>query len=333
LSTRNNASPLISIITPSFNHGEYLKRTIESVLRQSYPRIEYIIIDGASKDNSLDIIKSYADKLAWWVSEPDRGQADAINKGFARASGDIIAWLNSDDLYIADAVAEAVQALSDSPQAGMVYGDGILVDHQDRVLDWHPYRQYDVLDLLSFNVLLQPAVFMRRKALEQVGHLDHSYNLILDHELWVRIAANYPIVHVPSYWAAERTYPEAKTRAMSAEFVEEAYGLIRRAESDSSLGPLIQANKRSIEAALATFAGRRLIDAGQYQRSLKYLWQALLRSPSVAVKYWYKYIQALMGFLGMEPLFIGYRNFRRQITHGSTEIVLSEDGMAVHKSE
>jgi glycosyltransferase involved in cell wall biosynthesis len=321
--------PLVSIITPSYNQASFLERTIQSVLYQDYPVIEYIIIDGASTDNSLQIIRKYEDQLASWISEPDQGQAEAINKGFAKARGDIIAWLNSDDLLIAGAVSEAVQALADTPEAGMVYGDGILIDEDDRILDWHPYQQYDVADLLKFNVLLQPAVFMRREVLDRVGWLDIQYNLILDHELWVRIAASSSIVHVPSYWAAERTYPDAKTRAMAAGFVEEAYSLIRSHEFDPKLGPIIQANKDSIDADLATFAGRRLIDAAHYRSSLKFLLRAMTISPAAALKYWYKYIQALMGLVGLERIFIGYRNLRRRIVHANQGLTLTKAGMVV----
>lgn len=291
------------------------------------------MIDGASTDNSLQIIRKYEGHLASWVSEPDQGQAEAINKGFAQAKGEIVAWLNSDDMLMAGAVTEVVRALADEPDAGMVYGDGILINEDDRVLDWHPYRQYDAADLLKFNVLLQPAVFMRRELLNRVGWLDTHYNLILDHELWIRIAAHAPIVHIPSYWAAERTYPEAKTRAMASGFVEEAYSLIRTNELDPRLGPIIQSHRRSIDASLATFAGRRLIDAAEYRRSLKFLLRAVRISPAVAARYWYKYIQALMGVFGLQSFFLVYRNLRRRLMYTNKHLVLMDEGMVVGSHE
>jgi glycosyltransferase involved in cell wall biosynthesis len=120
--------PKVSIITPSFNQGQFLEASIRSVLEQDYPNLEYIVVDGGSKDESVEIIKKYQDRLAWWVSEKDKGHADALNKGFSKVTGDILAWLNSDDIYFPNAVSEAVSVLTQNPKVGMVYGDADLID-------------------------------------------------------------------------------------------------------------------------------------------------------------------------------------------------------------
>src|SRR5215208_2659718 len=120
--------PRVSIITPSFNQGQFLEETMHSVLEQDYPNIEYIVVDGGSADNSVEIIKKYQGQLAWWVSEKDRGHADALNKGFSHATGEILAWLNSDDVYFPNAVSQAVSFLKTNPAIGMVYGDAELID-------------------------------------------------------------------------------------------------------------------------------------------------------------------------------------------------------------
>ncbi len=124
--------PRVSIITPSYNQGRFLEASILSVLEQDYPNLEYIIVDGGSKDESVEIIKKYQDRFAWWVSEKDKGHADALNKGFSHATGEILAWLNSDDIYFPGAVSDAVSVLMEQPNVGMVYGDADLIDDSAR---------------------------------------------------------------------------------------------------------------------------------------------------------------------------------------------------------
>lgn len=136
-----NEEPLVSIVTPSYNQAQYLEDTIQSVLTQDYPRIEYIVIDGGSTDGSLEIIKKYADRISYWVSEKDKGQTDALNKGFAASHGSILAWLNSDDTYRPGAIRAAVEYLSRHPQVGMVYGDLDFIDENGKVVGKFPPRK------------------------------------------------------------------------------------------------------------------------------------------------------------------------------------------------
>ncbi len=206
--------PLVSIVTPSFNQASFLEETILSVLGQDYPNLEYLIVDGGSTDGSLEIIRRYADRLAWWVSEPDRGQTEAINKGFAHARGEIFAWLNSDDTYLPQAVSEAVQYLQTHPDVGLVYGDANFIDERGRVLGKFPARQTDYRRLRQGYVHIpQQAAFFRAELWHKVGPLDVSFYFAMDYDLWVRIARLAKIVYLPRPWANFRLHGSAKTIA------------------------------------------------------------------------------------------------------------------------
>ena len=208
-----NEKPLVSIVTPSFNQARYLEETIRSVLGQTYECIEYILIDGGSSDGSLEIIQKYADKVSYWVSENDKGQTDAINKGFKAAHGSILAWLNSDDIYQPRAVSEAVAYLMDRPQVGMVYGDLNFVDENGRVIGRFPAAQTDLRRLRRGYVHIpQPAAFFRAELWQQVAPLDDSFYFAMDYDLWVRLARLTEFKYLPgSPWASFRLHSGAKT--------------------------------------------------------------------------------------------------------------------------
>jgi glycosyltransferase involved in cell wall biosynthesis len=219
-------SPLVSIITPSFNQARYLEATIRSVLSQDYPRIEYMVMDGGSKDDSVDIIKSYANtlksdnslsdyqdrKINWWVSEKDKGQTDAINKGFARAKGDILAWINSDDTYEPGAVSAAVKVLQEHPEVGMVYGDCNFINEGGRVIGKFDSTQTSYRLLRQGYVHIpQQTMFFRTDLWKQVGPLDSSFYFAMDYDLWTRLAARTEIKYIPQTWANFRLHTSGKT--------------------------------------------------------------------------------------------------------------------------
>ena len=204
--------PLVSIITPSYNQARFLEATIRSVLDQDYPNIEYLVVDGGSTDGSLEIIQRYASRLAWWVSEPDRGQTDAINKGFGRATGQILAWLNSDDIYQPGAIREAVNYLQANPDVGMVYGDTSFIDEHGSTIGMFPARQTDLRRLRQGYVHIpQQASFFRTSFWRQVGPLDPSFYFAMDYDLWVRLAGVTRLVYYPRLWAGFRLHGDAKT--------------------------------------------------------------------------------------------------------------------------
>ena len=210
-----DAQPLVSIITPSFNQAHYIEATIQSVLGQDHPRIEYIIVDGGSTDGTLDIIKKYEDRLAFWVSEKDKGQTDAINKGFARATGDILAWINSDDTYEPGAVSAAVNYLQEHPEVGMVYADCNFINEQGRVIGKFGSAQTDYRLLRQGYVHIpQQTMFFRADLWRQVGPLDPSFYFAMDYDLWTRLAARTELKYLPGQvWANFRLHTSGKTIA------------------------------------------------------------------------------------------------------------------------
>lgn len=209
-----NDQPLVSIITPSFNQAPYLERTMRSVLEQDYPNLEYLVVDGGSTDGSVEIIRQYGKRLAWWVSEPDCGQTEAINKGFQHAGGTIYAWLNSDDTYQPGAVREAVEFMQRNPQVVLVYGDAHYIDENDRVIGDFPAMQTDLQKLRNgFVHIPQQAAFFRADSWKAVAPLDTSFYFAMDYDLWVRLAQVGPIVYHPRLWANFRLHRDAKTIA------------------------------------------------------------------------------------------------------------------------
>ena len=217
-------------------------------MEQDYDDREYIVVDGGSTDGSVEIIKEYADRLAWWVCEQDSGQAEAINKGLAHAHGEIVAWLNSDDFYLPGAIAAAVRALQAHPAAVLVYGNMQAVDGLGRMTNLLTYRQRTLEDLLCFNIIGQPAVFMRREAVLAVGGVDPALHALLDHQLWIKLALHGEILHVDATWAAARYHPGAKNWARAPEFGREAFQVLEWESQYSELVPVFRRVERRARA-------------------------------------------------------------------------------------
>jgi glycosyltransferase involved in cell wall biosynthesis len=206
--------PLVSIVTPSFNQVRFLEETMRSALEQDYPRIEYIVMDGGSTDGSVEIIKKYEAHLAYWESTADKGQTDAINKGFGRASGEMLAWLNSDDLLLPGAVSSAVRFLQAHPEVGMVYGDAIFINAEGEKIGNFSAAQTDLKRLQRGYVHIpQQAAFFRADLWHKVGPLDTSFYFAMDYDLWVRLAREAQLLYVPELWASFRLHGDTKTIA------------------------------------------------------------------------------------------------------------------------
>ncbi len=215
-----NKLPLVSIITPSLNQGRFIKETIESVLLQDYPYIEHIIIDGGSTDGTLDILKMYDDRI-FWISEKDKGQSDAINKGLKRARGKIYGWLNSDDTYLPGAITKAVKFLFANKDIMMVYGEGWHIDEYGKIIQRYPTEPFNYKRLAETCFICQPTVFFRKELIEKIGYLDESLNYCMDYDFWIRAGRDCSIGYINDYLANSRLYPETKTLGQRAEVHKE----------------------------------------------------------------------------------------------------------------
>lgn len=213
--------PLVSVVTPSLDQGRFLEEAIRSVLEQDYPRIEHVVVDGGSTDETLEILRRYPHLR--WVSEPDRGQADAINKGFRMASGDIFGWLNADDYYLPGAVAAAVDALVRGG-CGLVHGGWRQVDETGRTIKDVAVVPFDYEEQLErANRVAQPGSFFTREAFEAVGGVDPALRYAMDYELWLKLGERYTVCQVDQVLAAYRYHPTSKSVAHYRRFAAETW--------------------------------------------------------------------------------------------------------------
>lgn len=300
------SQPRVTVITPSYNQAAFLEQTICSVLDQDYPNLEYFVVDGGSTDGSQAIIEKYASRIDWWVSETDMGQAEAINKGFARSTGEYVAWLNSDDLYQPGAIQAAVKTLQDHPEACMAYGDVLSIDAAGEPFNLMTYADWDLQDLMSFNIIGQSAVFMRRSDLLKAGFLDLSYRFMLDHHLWLRIAQHGKMIYVPETWAAARIHAKAKNVALGRGFGQESYQLAAWMPYQPGLAALYKKHRRRIWAGANRMNARYLLDGGEPWKALRAYFRSFMQYPPIALSEWRRIGYAVIS------LFLNVENFKHR---------------------
>lgn len=293
---------LVSIVTPSFNQASFLEQTMRSVLEQDYARLEYLVMDGGSTDGSVEIIRKNSDRLAYWASEKDSGQAEAINKGVARANGEVVAWLNSDDYYLPGTISAAVEAFERNPGMALLYGDMLAVDEHGRATNHLRYRQLTLEDLLCFQIIGQPAVFLRRAAFERAGGLDPTFHFLLDHHLWIRLALQGPILHIPQIWSAARYHAAAKNRLRAAEFGREAFRILEWAAAEAQLAPALARVGRRAQASAHRVDARYLLDGGRPKSSLRAWGRALRLHPPTALRRLNLLVGAMLESIGLRKL-------------------------------
>lgn len=274
-----NDQPLVSIVTPSYTKGPYIEETLLSVRNQTYPRIEHIVIDGGSTDETLSILEKYYGDIVW-VSEPDRGQSDAINKGWRRAHGEIIAYLNADDTYPPDAVATAVQYLNEHPDVGLVYGDGILTDETGKFIRTYHAGEFSLRDLVYCrDNILQPAVFLRRSVYDKIGEIDENLHLAMDLDYWIRAGLLFKVAYIPTPLATAKIYGDAKSVALMHKYVSDYEHILEKVFADPHLPTELASEKNAVYNYVYTKGGLDYIHLGMMQEGLDYLWKAFRMHP------------------------------------------------------
>ena len=256
-SEMNVSWPKISIVTPSFNQGEYLEEAIRSVIRQGYPNLEYFVVDGGSTDDSAKIIQGYADSINWWVSQKDRGQTDALIKGFSRASGDLLGWINSDDLLEPGALAAVAQAYRDNP-GSLIAGSVVLFSHssrRERLLRPKNLNFGDMIRIWERKFFFsQPGVFFPRQGYVQSGGLDENLSYCMDLDLMIRLSRLCPVIYLDEVLARARQHPASKTCSQSGDMVAESCAVARRYLTEAG-GP----NRAAARWQLKAYTARRIL--------------------------------------------------------------------------
>jgi len=307
--------PLVTIIIPSYNQGDFLEATIQSVLSQDYAPIEILLMDGGSTDQSLEIIQRYARHFAAWESQPDRGQAHAINKGLLKAKGQIIGWLNSDDCYLPGTVGAAVQTFLQEPAVEVVYGRLERIDEHGQTLPT-PTLPKDRVEfgrelVLGECVVNQPGSFWRRTAMDRAGLLDESLRYALDYEYWIRLALlGARFKRLPQVVAQFRLSRNSKTVGQTAAMAGELLEVFEKIASSPDLSRRLDLTPAEIKRRVKKTRARFCLQAfyGEFknrhwQRAGRWLWKALLNDPfCVFERRWLKLALAHMSRPGRKSL-------------------------------
>ena len=215
----NNSRPLVSIVTPSFNQGQYLEETILSVLNQDYPNVEYIIIDGGSTDKSVEIIKKYEESLAWWISEPDKGQTDALIKGFNKAGGKYLTWICSDDILEPSMINLSVSFLENNADAVLSYGNRTRIDSKGNIIGFS--KAYIYQHFFKFGLgLPQETVLFRKTSYDSVGGLNGNLNMVMDYDLWCKLNTVGNFLYIPAFLGRFRSHKTNKSTQFSDELIK-----------------------------------------------------------------------------------------------------------------
>jgi glycosyltransferase involved in cell wall biosynthesis len=271
--------PLFSIVIPSFNQAPFLEECLQSVLNQSGVRLEILLMDGGSTDGSVEIIRRFADRITFWKSSKDRGQADAVNQGWARSKGDILGWLNSDDRYAPGALTFVAEAYVRNPQAALIYGDIAEIRADGSAAGIKRMAGFSLRSLLLGKNMGQPGVFITRNAFTAVGGLDDTLHFALDFEYFLRIWSRYRpegCVYVPEALADSRLWAGTKSAAQADKFGAEYKLVLDHFFACADLPTALRALKRQAYSRSVYLRQARLcLDAGDWRRGVPALARAM----------------------------------------------------------
>ena len=288
MNSTENASfqtqPLVSVVTPTYNQAAFLRDTIESVLSQDYPAIEFQIIDDGSTDNTPDILKEY-DGRALIERHENRGQTPTINKGWERAKGEILTWLNSDDTFLPGAVTAAVDYLQKHPDVGIVFGDTLFTNPDgspiERSTDRSGFDYYDWFFRQCENPIPQPSAFIRRSVIEDVGVLDPKYYYFMDWDFWLRAGVNHEIVYVPELWSTYRLHAESKTIAQANKAAPELEYMYEKFFADPNLPPRVRELEKQAKVNMLFTTAGYYITGGDRKAAVRTALRALRQAPAM----------------------------------------------------
>ncbi|MBI3941599.1 MAG: glycosyltransferase [Chloroflexi bacterium] len=273
--------PRITVVTPSFNQADYLEETIRSVLAQNYPNLEYIVMDGGSTDGSRDIIQKYAGCISFWVSEKDHGQTDALNRGFARSNGQILAWLNSDDIYTPGSLLRVANYFSEHPDIDVLYGPCDLIDETSHFIAKVNPPEFDLAREISSNFLSQPATFFRQSVLHTIGGFNPTRHYAFDYEFWLQAAIrgfHFASLPGPSL-AMFRMWQESKSEFNTERFIPETISILEEVFASPHFPKKYQGLQHKALSGAWRFAAFGAFRTGQMQKTRRYLRKSIGLSP------------------------------------------------------
>ncbi len=278
--------PLVTIVTPSYKQAHFLEETILSVLNQDYPNIEYIIIDGGSQDGSVDIIRKYENRLAYWVSEPDRGMTDAINKGWERATGEYIGWINSDDLLLPGAVSEAVAFLDKNSNVGFVFGNIFIIDFESRIIDHLSYKDFNIYDLIrTAGYISQQGNLFRRSLYKKIGPLDPALDFQMDLDYWIRAGLVCDVGYIRKDLGSIRRHSATKTSTQVYRDGDDILKIYQKTFSQNHLPERLLKSKSELFSHAYLYAANTYYYSGRQAQAYQLLRKAVFQFPPILFSY------------------------------------------------